>query len=108
MTAAGRLRIISKFEKREAALTLIAAERARQETLKAQGRFEFTAGDDGPTNADRLTWLAEELGEIAKEVTSQPDDGRGTLTHDTAGSVAGLRTEITQLAAICVAWLERF
>lgn len=90
------------------ALADIQRERERQESLKRMGRFLHTAADDGPTNADRMTWLAEELGEVAKEVTSQPDYNRGALTADTSGTRDGLRNEITQLAAICVAWLERF
>jgi NTP pyrophosphatase (non-canonical NTP hydrolase) len=85
------------------AIRAIIAERDRQDRLKAEGRFQFTCADDGMSNTDRLACLVEEVGEVAQEVLTQK--GR-RLARDTDGSEQALREEITQVAAICVAWLE--
>lgn len=87
----------------EYAVLDIVKERRRQEQLKAEGRFRYTAADAGMSNTERLACLTEEVGEVAQEVLTQA--GR-RLARDTEGSVEGLRKEITQVAAICLAWLE--
>jgi NTP pyrophosphatase (non-canonical NTP hydrolase) len=66
-------------------------ERRRQEFLKSQGKFPWTCADAAPASM-KLAVLAEEFGEVAKEVCDQ----RWDL----------LRDELVQVAAVCVAWLE--
>jgi NTP pyrophosphatase (non-canonical NTP hydrolase) len=85
------------------AISLIVAERARQEVLKAEGRFEFTCADAGLTNAETLACLTEELGEVAQEVLTQ--EGR-RLARDTVGTPEALRKELVQVAAVALAWIE--
>ena len=85
------------------ALSDITAERRRQDVLKSEGRFRFTCADEQMSNFERLACLMEEVGEVAQEVLTQK--GR-RLACDTEGSEEALRKEITQVAAICVAWLE--
>jgi NTP pyrophosphatase (non-canonical NTP hydrolase) len=85
------------------ALRLVKAERIRQETLKAEGRFEFTCADDGLSNAEKLACLTEEIGEVAQEVLTQ--EGR-RLARDTVGTPEALRKEIVQVAAVALAWIE--
>ena len=85
------------------ALGLIAEERMRQDELQAEGRFRFTCADDGLSNAEKFAILSEEVGEVAREVLTQPER---VLASDTTGSREGLRKEVTQVAAICAAWIE--
>jgi hypothetical protein len=77
----------------------VSNERHRQEQLKAEGRFLNTPADSVMTPSETLAVLGEEFGEVAREV---------------AESVAGkplatdrLRAELVQVAAVCVAWVER-
>jgi NTP pyrophosphatase (non-canonical NTP hydrolase) len=78
-------------------------ERHRQDDLKAEGRFSFTCADDELSNTERLAMLVEEIGEVAQEVLTQK--GR-RAARDTEGTEEALRKEVTQVAAICIAWLE--
>lgn len=86
-----------------AALRDVGMERFRQEDLKVSGRFEFTCADGGMSNAEKLTVLTEEVGEVAREVLTQ--DGR-RLARDTIGTREQLRKELVQVAAVAVAWIE--
>lgn len=79
-------------------LTCIAAERLRQERLKAAGRFKFTPADLGLSDPERLAVLAEEFGEVAREVAERV---AGKTTD-----FAKLRAELVQVAAVAVAWVE--
>jgi hypothetical protein len=104
-------------------------ERLRQEKLAEQGRFKFTAANPALLNTERLPMLIEEIGEVARQVQQQPDSGLMPVTYagnfdtyaasggrsgkamamaleDDAGTVHGLRKELVQTAAICVAWIE--
>ncbi len=85
------------------ALCNVKHERFEQERLKAEGRFEFTCADDGLSNAEKLAILTEEVGEVAQEVLTQ--EGR-RLARDTVGTKKALRKELTQVAAVAVAWIE--
>lgn len=85
------------------ACRLIVTERRRQDTLKAAGRFEYSCADDGMTNAEKLACLAEELGEVAREVLTQEDR---RLARDTVGTREALRAEVVQVAAVALAWVE--
>ena len=86
----------------ERALIAVGSERKRQLTLQAAGRFSYTPSDHALTDAQRLAMLAEELGEVARNVLR-----RGRLVTDGDPSDAGLRKELGQVAAIAVAWMER-
>lgn len=90
---------------RAAALFLIIAERERQTELRDAGRFTATLADDGLTDGYRVAALAEELGEVARAALELAE-----LTADymPGTTPATLRDELGQLAACCLAWLERF
>jgi hypothetical protein len=96
-------RTVQQAEATTYALRLVKAERIRQDTLKAEGRFEFTCADDGLTNAEKLACLTEELGEVAQEVLTQ--EGR-RLARDTVGTKEALRKELVQVSAVALAWIE--
>lgn len=77
----------------------ICMERARQETLRRQGKFDATCATTGKAQMSEFkcyTVLGEEFGEV----------GRALLEH---GAIASdpLIAELIQTAAVCVAWLER-
>jgi NTP pyrophosphatase (non-canonical NTP hydrolase) len=80
-------------------LSAIVAERARQEHLKATGHFTYTCADVEMSDADCFLVLGEEVGEVARAV----------LEQDSVSAHPGtdLCKELTQVAAVCVAWLER-
>lgn len=86
----------------ERLLTEVGSERMRQEAMKAAGRFKLTCADE-MTNDERFVVLGEEIGEVAREVLTQPDR---RIAFDTEGSLAGLRKELIQVAAVAVAWVE--
>jgi hypothetical protein len=89
--------------KTERALTAVGSERKRQERLKETGKFKFTCAGIEMTPAEKFAVLGEEFGEVAREVLTQPDDA---IAHDTKGSREGLRSELIQVAAVAVAWVE--
>jgi NTP pyrophosphatase (non-canonical NTP hydrolase) len=68
----------------------IVRERRRQDMLKAQGRFKYTCADPELNNGERLAILVEEVGEVARALQTGE----------------GLREEVGQCAAICLAWLQ--
>lgn len=84
-------------------MATVMTERARQNTLKQEGRFRYTCADEGMGNSERLACLVEEVGEVAQEVLTQ--EGR-RLARDTEGTKDSLRKELVQVIAVCVAWLE--
>lgn len=84
-------------------LRLIARERIRQEEMKRSGRFQFTCADDELSNAEKMTILMEEVGEVAREVLTQ--EGR-RLARDTIGTREALQKELIQVAAVSLAWIE--
>jgi NTP pyrophosphatase (non-canonical NTP hydrolase) len=92
----------------------IFAERERQEKLKAEGKFLFTCADEVDETV-KLAVLAEEFGEVAKEVTEltimYDKIIQGKITEDDINTqeiqnYKKLRTELIQVAAVCVAWVE--
>lgn len=84
-------------------LLMISEERKRQDERKAQGRFLYTCADPEMNDYERLAVLAEEFGEVAREVLT----GEGKrLARDTEGTAEALRKELAQVAAVCLAWLE--
>jgi NTP pyrophosphatase (non-canonical NTP hydrolase) len=89
--------------KLERVLTIIGSERKRQEALKASGKFQETLAD--PMNEhESLSCLVEELGEVARIVLNR--DGHGRHDDIDAGDVE-LRKELSQVAALAAAWMER-
>jgi hypothetical protein len=87
----------------ERVLTRIGDERVSQDAMKAAGRFQFTCADDGMTDFERFCVLGEEVGEVAREVLTQPER---RLADDTEGSLYGMRKELIQVAAVAAAWVE--
>lgn len=80
----------------------------RQRILQSEGRFEFTCADVGLSQFEKLAILAEEIGEVAREILTQKPLGKAgkALANDTDGTVAGLRKELVQVAAVAASWVE--
>jgi hypothetical protein len=76
----------------------IMTERQRQEQLKAAGKFLYTCADTEMNDSQCLVVLAEEFGEVAREVC----DGMHVYADKT-----NLRGELVQTAAVCMAWIEK-
>ena len=87
------------------ALVDIANERHRQDQLKAEGRFTYTLNDYGMSDGERLACIVEEVGEVARAVLEDCHRDGGLLVNDVHS--VNLRTELSQVAALCVAWMER-
>lgn len=79
----------------------ISDERARQDRMKAEGRFSKTCADDMP-NPARLAVLVEEVGEVARAVLERGD--AGGEAYDKHGK--DIRKELIQVAAVAFAWIE--
>jgi hypothetical protein len=88
--------------RRQVALNSVSLERDRQERLRADGKFAWTAADSvNPCTgnyilrAEVLAVLVEEVGEVARVVC------------DGLADQVKLRAELCDTAAVCVAWIER-
>lgn len=81
------------------ALNAVAAERSRQEVLCNRGKFPWTAAQPGISDEKKLAVLAEEFGEVAKLVTE-------SLIDPNRRSIADLREELIQVAAVALGWSE--
>lgn len=95
------------------ALNDVGDERKRQEDLRAQGKFLYScATPNGLSNPEKLAVLAEEFGEVAKEVTEEIiietriGAQRARLAEQLPVIHKNLRKELIQVAAVCVAWIE--
>lgn len=79
-------------------------ERKRQARLQAEGRFQHTLSDVLPPvkEAFKLAVLAEEFGEVAREVCELGSNGK----RERAKHLARLYEELVQVAAVAVAWCE--
>ena len=86
-------------------LHAIVAERDRQESLKAAGKFMFTCADEAMTDGECLAVIVEEIGEVAHEVNEVI--GRRLTQGAREAYRARLRTELIQVAAVATAWVER-
>lgn len=71
----------------------IRLERERQEGLKRDGKFRLTCADAEMGDGQFLSVLMEEVGEIAKAFNEADEENA--------------LTEMVQVAAVCVARLER-
>jgi hypothetical protein len=83
-------------------LLVVAHERERQHRLKAEGRFKYTPSDDELTDWQRLAMILEEVGEVARNLLARD----GLVTDGDVGDDA-LAKELSQVAALSVAWMER-
>jgi len=91
----------------------IVTERKRQEYLKSIGKFSFTCRDDLVAHEKKLSVLVEEVGEVSKDIngyTSTVDKyiKKSMLlpTHRAIYFLGKIRTELIQVATVCVAWIE--
>ena len=101
----------------ETALDAVSAERTRQHSLLAQGKFP-DYWKEGVSDWERLTVLAEEFGEVSKEVCDEmhcairdwPGESPEMIATHKARVMKRLkgliREELVQVAAVCVAWIE--
>lgn len=83
---------------------LIEREHYRQRDLKKAGKFPWTLDDVKHkgrviSDAKKLTVLAEEFGEVSREVCEG-------ATKDEPANRERLQAELVQLAACCLAWIE--
>jgi NTP pyrophosphatase (non-canonical NTP hydrolase) len=85
-------RVLSEQLARAMVVEKVAAERKRQNELKAQGKFTYTAADE-VSSVLKLPILLEEVGEVAKALNEGDD-------------LASLQAELVQVAAVAVAWAE--
>ncbi|EMF80899.1 hypothetical protein LEP1GSC188_3109 [Leptospira weilii serovar Topaz str. LT2116] len=72
----------------------IILERIRQESLREEGKFKYTAATPCLREELKLSILVEEVGEVAK-----------CLNESQHGTHA-LEKELIQIMAVCLAWLE--
>lgn len=79
----------------------ILRERARQETLKAAGKFKYTCADSNMLSSEKYLVLAEEVGEVARAVLNLQN-----FAFDYSADLGKVREELIQVAAVSVAWLE--
>lgn len=84
------------------AIEEVITERRRQISLQDEGRFKFTLSDSGLSDSQRLVCIMEEVGEVARNILTR--DG---LAKDGDTSDLDLRKELSQIAALSVAWMER-
>jgi hypothetical protein len=81
----------------------LAAERSRQKLLLRAGKITFDCASVIPDPNRKLRVLTEEVGEVAQELDRLE---RCASAKTKARVQARLQTELTQVAAVCVAWLE--
>lgn len=91
-------------DKQERVLMDIITERVRQEDLRQAGRFRYTCAGPGLTDTERLAVLLEEVGETARATLER--EGLVSDRINGADLADALRTELIQVAAVAVAWLE--
>lgn len=111
----------------ELILLSVQNERARQEELKTNGKFTYTCADSDIPYSECLAVLAEEFGEVSREVTEHIISTRKYAadtklrTYDARREEhlavmpphreeyfrQHLLKELVQVAAVAVAWCER-
>ncbi len=87
---------IAECRRRNRILELLKLERQRQNSLLAQGKIDFNCACPDIADGHKLAVLTEEVGEVAKAILEQNDE---IEQQD-------IRTELIQVAAVAVAWLE--
>ncbi len=90
------------FERLNVVLEDVFAERERQESKCAEKRAEglrwLTCADPAMSHEEKLAVLVEEVGEVSRELCDARAERREPYLN--------LRVELTQVAAIAVAWAE--
>lgn len=84
-------------------LSSVVIERARQEQLRLERKFRATCATIGPdqmTEFQCFTVLGEEVGEVGRACLDMDDMNK-------CNADLRLREELIQVAAVCVAWVER-
>lgn len=89
------------------ALELIDSERTRQDALKASGRFKYTCADKQLTMWEKYAILVEEVGELSRAMLNRAALVKDLKDYREIGDWGEeMKKEITQVGAICLAWLE--
>jgi hypothetical protein len=95
------------------ALNDVRTERMRQETLRESGKFLWTCAALHVSLDRKNSVLAEEVGEVAKEVVDigivddkYKKESLEFPWHRKRILLIRLRKELVQVAAVCVAWCE--
>jgi NTP pyrophosphatase (non-canonical NTP hydrolase) len=87
-------------------------ERLRQKQLLREGKIIFDCASSIVSNDRKLRVLTEELGEVAKAIdvaefaASVPLAERKKFAARILAAKGNLRAELTQIAAVAIAWLE--
>lgn len=92
-------------EKFDRVVPRVWAERVRQVRLKEAGRFPFTLDQPNLGQSQRFTKLVGEVGEVGTAI----EWVEGTVYDVPAyveNRVDELKKELTQVAALAIAWLE--
>lgn len=89
----------------KAPIIVIDAERNRQEELLCQGKFLFTCASQVASANRKFRVLAEEIGEVA-EAIDKLEMAEAELSSEIRQHQQHLITELFQVAAVAVAWLE--
>jgi len=87
--------------KRIRSLEAVGQEIERQTSLKASGRFQYTVSDPEMNDFERLAVLGEEFGEVSHEVNE-------TIGNHRSLDILRIKKELIQVAAVAVAWFERY
>jgi hypothetical protein len=90
------------IDETERQLLVVHIERLRQERLKLEGRFKHTLADGELQDEFKLAMVLEEVAEVGKNLLA-----RAALVQDGDASLEAIYTEVTQVAALSVAWMER-
>jgi hypothetical protein len=85
------------------AIKLVEDARCEQIKMHLAGRFKFTCASPQLSDQEKLTLLLRELGEVARCVGTKSDLRESLLSEQT---IEKLRTELAQVAAVAVAWIE--
>lgn len=108
--------MISEVQREQlAVLNRMIDERARQEDLKRRGKFLFSCADHpGLNDTQKLLVLVEEVGEVAQVILNLQHlakdwkDELAAVGFEERHLIlkAKLEEEVTQVAAVAMAWLE--
>lgn len=82
----------------------VVEERKRQDRLRDAGKFKYTCADPEIPLAAAIAALGEEFGEVCTEALKLGGDVAVDPGEDVS---AHLRAELVQVAAVCVAWVEK-
>jgi hypothetical protein len=88
----------------ERCLIAVGSERKKQLLYQSQGKFKYTLSDPSCDELTGVACLGEELGEVSRAVLN-----RQGLANDPEvdRSDRALYHELSQIAALAVAWMEK-